>query len=136
MSKEKVPVALIQQAVDTAAAFLPRLIDALIRVAENLLHEEQFQEGLALFSASQDGIKWFCQMVALRSVWLEAGSQGVLLNEEWPSFIQTMAAAADALAAQDYVLLSDLLLYEVVPFMEEVLAIVQGLEKEPVGHAV
>jgi len=136
MIKETVPAAVVREAVATAATFFPRLIDALTRVAGDLLREDRLGEGLALFSTCQDGIKWFCQMVELRSVWMGIDQQAVLLDEKWPSFIQTMASAADALAARDYVLLSDLLLYEVVPFMEDVLAIVQGLEEEPVGHAV
>jgi len=133
--EEKVPVTLVREAVLTAADFFPRLIDALTRVSRDL-QEDRLHEGLTLFNTAQDGLKWFCNMVELRGVWLGADPQGPVLDKEWASFIQNMAAAADALGGKDYVLLSDLLLYEVVPFMEEVLAVVRRLGEEPVSHAL
>lgn len=133
--EEKVPAALIHEAVDTAAGFFPRLIEALTRVASDL-QEDRLQEGLTLFRTAQDGIRWFCNMVELRAVWLGDHPRRQEFEERWPPFIETMAAAADALGGQDYVLLSDLLVYEIVPFMEEALAIVQELGEEPAGHVV
>jgi len=132
---EKVPVKLVREAVQTAADFVPRLADAMTRVAHDL-QADRMREGLGLFNTAQDGLKWFCNLVELRRVWLGSDPRGEALEEDWPSFVQAMSAAADALGDGDYVLLSDLLLYEVVPFMEKVLGIARSLEGELVGHAV
>lgn len=135
MVDDKVPVTLVREAVQTAGDFVPRLIDALTKVSRDL-QEDRMRDGLNLFSTVQDGLKWFCNLVELRRVWLGTDPRGAVLERDWPAFIQTMASAVDALSCSDYVLLSDLLSYEVVPFMEEVLAIVRALGEEQDRHAV
>jgi hypothetical protein len=134
-TEEKTQDSLVRDAVETALDFVPRLRDAMTRVAEDL-QADRMRDGLGLFSTAQDGLRWFCNLVELRSVWLGAGPDADTLNRAWPGFVETMAAATEALGSRDYVLLSDLLLYEVVPFMETVLTATRHRGEELSGHVV
>jgi hypothetical protein len=134
-TEEKIPGSLVREAVDTATGFFPRLTQALTIIARDL-REDRLEEGLALFNTTGDGLKWFCNMVELRGVWMGSGPAGAVVEKDWPSFIDALAGTAQALGDRDYVLLSDLLSYEIIPFIGTVLAALQGLREEPSRHAV
>jgi len=109
-----------KQALDifaTSEEYLPRLAKGLAAIAE-LIQSGQEAEASGYFVQAVEGLRWLALVLQkLNSQLLYQGSQRSL-NEEIEKLGEILSSLLNAWENSDYVLISDLLEYELAPFVQ------------------
>lgn len=118
---------LLREALDDAQEYLPRLSRGLRRAAELLVTGRE-GEGINIFLQALDGLQWFEQLNETL-----AGGAADLPGDFAERLSGHRGGMADLLAAwenQDYLLVGDILDYELAPYLEyfiEQLPVLKGI---------
>lgn len=107
----------------TAAEYLPKLARGLTAIAE-LIRNGNEAEGAHFFVQATQGLRWLVGLLA--NIHLVSA----LEIEKFKENLNTLLTAWEN---KDYVLISDLLEYELAPFVEQVNSVLLSL-KERKGH--
>ncbi|WP_097025890.1 hypothetical protein [Clostridium peptidivorans] len=120
MSKEKLEV------LNTAKDYMINLNNAIVRAAEYLQNGDYFN-GTDLIISITDGLEWIVQLVTLRKDIYEE-------DMEVNKFTDNVKEVVEAFENEDYVLIGDLLQYEISPIVEEyydkTLLLLEGSNKD------
>jgi hypothetical protein len=104
---------IIEEIIETSKAYLPRLIDGLQEIVK-LFHEGKDQEAVSLFVRAVDGLEWFNSFLkGMQLANLEIDSKKII------SYPQIMKNLLNAWERQDFLLVSDIIEYELIPLIEE-----------------
>lgn len=111
---------LLLEALESGREYLPKLYAGLKEVAE-LLQEGREGEGIKLFQDALDGIEWVGTVTeALLTITLTGRSQ--LLAADWRQKAEDLKKVFhelnEAWANRDYVLIADLIEYELLPYLD------------------
>lgn len=103
----------IEELVESTAGYAGNLYNGLEQVVGNL-RADRIREGLTSFSQAAEGLDWMLNSVALLN---EAGGKyGGFETEGMTNFL---AEVLEAVENSDYVLLADLIEYEIMPIVDE-----------------
>ncbi|HDK7155691.1 TPA: hypothetical protein PTV43_000802 [Clostridium botulinum] len=105
MNKEKLEV------LNTAKDYMINLNSAIIKSAEYLQNGDYFN-GTDLIISITDGLEWIVQLITLRKDIYEK-------DMEVNKLIDNAKEVVEAFENEDYVLIGDLLQYEISPIIEE-----------------
>ncbi|NPV42744.1 MAG: hypothetical protein HPY70_01990 [Firmicutes bacterium] len=104
---------IIEESIETAKEYLPKLKAGLYEMVK-LFHEGKDQEAVSLFVTAVDGLEWLNSFLkGMRLANLETDSKKIT------SYPQIMKDLLDAWERQDFLLVSDILEYELIPLIEE-----------------
>ncbi|MDK2901911.1 MAG: hypothetical protein PWR14_815 [Thermosediminibacterales bacterium] len=110
---------IIAESIETAKDYLPKLRDGLHEVLR-LFHEGKDQEAISLFISAVDGLEWFNSFLnGMQLTDLEVNSKKIT------DYQQMMKGLLDAWEMQDFLLVSDIIEYELIPLIEENLETIQ-----------
>jgi hypothetical protein len=101
----------INELVDTAASYAGNLFNGLERTV-NSLREDKVRTGLALFADAIEGIDWLTQSLSIVST----SGYDKFDIEPMKNYLSEMLEASENM---DYVLLADLIEYEILPLIED-----------------
>lgn len=105
MNKEKLDV------LNTAKEYMNNLNSAMIKSSEYLQNGDYFN-GTNLIVSITDGLEWIVQLITLRKDIYEE-------DMEVNKFIDNIKEVVEAFENEDYILIGDLLQYEISPIIEE-----------------
>ncbi|ENJ9652659.1 hypothetical protein ACXAUS_000452 [Clostridium sporogenes] len=105
MNKEKLDV------LNTAKEYMNNLNSAIIKSSEYLQNGDYFN-GTNLIVSITDGLEWIVQLITLRKDIYEE-------DMEVNKFIDNIKEVVEAFENEDYILIGDLLQYEISPIIEE-----------------
>lgn len=104
---------IIEESIETAKVYLPRLKDGLHEIVK-LFHEGKDQEAVSLFVTAVDGLEWFNSFLkGMQLANLETDSKKIT------NYPQIMKDLLSAWERQDFLLVSDIIEYELIPLIEE-----------------
>jgi hypothetical protein len=104
---------IIEESIETAKIYLPRLKDGLHEIVK-LFYEGKDQEAVSLFVTAVDGLEWFNSFLkGMQLANLETDSKKIT------SYPQIMKDLLGAWERQDFLLVSDIIEYELIPLIEE-----------------
>lgn len=106
------PEELMLESMKTAVEYLPRLENGLKQVSE-LIQKGEDGEAISLFITSIDGLEWFGTILTHIDRWVVKGEKH---SEEYNSKLRELLNAWEN---QDMVLISDILEYEICPFLNK-----------------
>lgn len=116
------PWELFQEALETGEEYLPRLREG-VRKAGLLFQEGKEGEAIYIFNQLLDGFEWLASVVGGFELALKEGLIAALASSKIEGAVKSFSARLqelqDAWENTDYVLIGDLLTYELVPLMEE-----------------
>lgn len=105
MNKEKLEV------LNTAKEYMTNLNDSIIKSAEYLQNGDYFN-GTDLIISITDGLEWIVQLITLRK---DIYEDDIKVNK----LIDNIKEIVEAFENKDYILIGDLLQYEISPIIEE-----------------
>ncbi len=111
---------LILEAIDSGREYLPRLYSGLDKVV-GLLRAGYEGEAIQIFNEALDGIEWMASLTqALLQINIDGKSE--LLSSDWykkaESLKNNLQELTEAWANSDFVLIGDLIEYEILPYIE------------------
>lgn len=111
---------LILEAIDSGREYLPRLYSGLDKVV-GLLRAGYEGEAIQIFNEALDGIEWMASLTqALLQINIDGKSE--LLSSDWykkaESLKNNLQELTEAWANSDFVLIGDLIEYEILPYIK------------------
>lgn len=95
----------------TAKEYMENLDKAIVKTAEYLQNEDYYN-GMDLVIKISDGLEWIVKLIASRN---DIYKKDMKINE----FNDKIKEIVEALKNQDYILIGDLLEYEIKPIIED-----------------
>ncbi|MDA8233887.1 MAG: hypothetical protein M0Z31_03590 [Clostridia bacterium] len=116
---------LIIEGLDTALDYLPVLQKGLEEIA-GLFQEGREGEGIALFLEAHTGLDWLEHILRGSRIYFQSSNRdlGVQFAEVAEGYNEKLTELTKAWENRDYVLIADLLEYELAPFIEEIMPLI------------
>ncbi len=118
----KSPMEVIIEGLIEGVDYIPVLCQGL-RQSAQMLQETNLGEGIKLFQESIDGLSWVTQVLSGADIYLfkndELNFYGTIYQEAIGRFSEIVNELMIAWKNEDYILISDLLEYELIPVVEE-----------------
>ena len=117
---------LIFEGFETALSYLPTLQKGLEQIA-GLFQEGREGEGIALFLEAHTGLDWLEHIVSGAKLYCYNSKRdlGVDFSEVSEGYTTRLVELTKAWENRDYVLIADLLEYELAPFIEDLLPLIK-----------
>ncbi|ADG83621.1 hypothetical protein [Thermincola potens] len=125
------PAELIFDGLAYAVEYLPRLIQGLGKVVQ-LIQEGEEGEAVRLFLPALEGIEWLNSLLTAIETFGIQKEVTDAIKQKIPEIIHDFKSQMETLLAAwenfDYLLVADILEYEVIPLLEELKSIVEMVE--------
>lgn len=120
------PAQVVFDALETAITYLPVLKEGLLETA-GLFQEGRDGEGIAKYLEALSGMGWLCHVLAGvdSCAAVEENLRGAF-KKDHQNYEQILRDLTQAWENRDYVLIADLMEYELAPFVEGLLPLVQS----------
>lgn len=123
---------LVDNSVKDALGYLPRLLEGL-QNASDLFQRGEENEGTRLFIQATEGIGWVADLASLleNHCQVQAGqAQGSVQTNFFEEMSKELGELLEAWENRDYILIGDLLSYELVPTLESFLQHLEELKAQ------
>lgn len=124
---------ILKESIETGQEYIPRLINGLDQIAN--LHRKGLQlEANAMFYDSVEGLEWLLTVIAAATKIPTLINKTEKFNEKMVEFQTILKNLMDAFSGQDFILVSDIIEYELIDnlnFWQEIFQQMnQNLKKE------